>query len=62
MGAKFDIFRKLPDGNPVWVRAVEGLEEAKAQLSRLSASSPDEYFIYNVRNGCVVQAGMAGGD
>lgn len=59
MGAKFDIFKRLPDGHPLWVKAVEGLEEAKAQLARLTASSTDEYFIYSVRNACVVHAKMA---
>jgi hypothetical protein len=58
MGAKFDIFKKLPDGHPLWVKAVEGLEEAKGQLTRLAASSPGEYFIYSVRNGCVIHAIM----
>jgi hypothetical protein len=59
MGAKFDIFKKLPDGHPLWVKAVDGLEEARAQLARLGASSPGEYFIYSLRNGCVVQAKLA---
>lgn len=59
MGAKFDIFKKLPDGHPLWVKAVEGLEEAKSQLARIAASSPGEYFIYSVRNACVVHAKMA---
>jgi hypothetical protein len=60
MDAKFDIFKKLPDGHPLWVKAVDGLEEAKAQLARLAAGSPDEYFIYSIRNGCVVQGSMTG--
>ena len=59
MGTKFDIFKKLPDGHPLWVKAVEGLEEARAQLARLAANSPDEYFIYSLRNGCVVHAKLA---
>jgi hypothetical protein len=61
MDAKFDIFKKLPDGHPIWVKAVDGLEEAKAQLARLAAIAPGEYFIYSVRNGCVVQGRMAAG-
>ena len=61
MGAKFDIFKKLPDGHPLWVKAVDGLEEARAQLARLAASSPGEYFIYSVQNGCVIQARLASG-
>jgi hypothetical protein len=59
MGSKFDIFKKLPDGHPLWVKAVDGLEEARAQLARLAASSPGEYFIYNVRDGCVMHAKLA---
>ena len=59
MGAKFDIFKRLPDGHPLWVKAVEGLEEAKAQLARLTASSTDEYFIYSVRNGRVIHTELA---
>jgi hypothetical protein len=61
MDAKFDIFKKLPDGHPLWVKAVEGLEEAKNQLARLIASSPGEYFIYSACRGCVVQVRMAAG-
>jgi hypothetical protein len=61
MGAKFDIFKKLPDGYPLWVKAVDGLEEARAQLARLAASSPGEYFIYSVQNGCVIQTRIASG-
>jgi hypothetical protein len=59
MGTKFDIFKKLPDGHPLWVRAVDGLEEARAQLARLAASSPGEYFIYSLRNSCVVHVQLA---
>jgi hypothetical protein len=61
MDAKFDIFKKLPDGHPLWVKAVDGLEEAKNQLARLAMSSPGEYFIYCARNGRIVQGRMAAG-
>ena len=56
MTAKFDIFKRLPDGHPLWVKAVDGLEEAKHQVARLKANSSDEYFIYNVQQGCIIQA------
>jgi hypothetical protein len=62
MDAKFDIFKKLPDGHPIWVKAVDGLEEAKNQLAQLAVSSPDEYFIYSARNGGIVQGRMAARD
>jgi hypothetical protein len=58
MDAKFDIFKKLPDGNPLWVKAVDGLDEAKVHIARLAAVSPGEYFIFNVRNGSIIQAGI----
>lgn len=61
MGAKFDIFKKLPDGHPLWVKAVDGIEEARAQLARLAANSPDEYFIYSVHDGCVMHAKAGSG-
>lgn len=61
MDAKFDIFKRLPDGHPIWVKAVDGLEEAKNQLARLAVSSPGEYFIYSARNGGIVQGKMAAG-
>ena len=59
MDAKFDIFKRLPDGHPIWVKSVDGLEEAKNQLARLSVSSPGEYFIYSARYGGIVQGRMA---
>jgi len=61
MDAKFDIFKQLPDGHPLWVKAVDGLEEAKNQLARLAMSSPGEYFIYSARNGRIVEGIMVAG-
>jgi hypothetical protein len=54
MDAKFDIFKKLPDGHPIWVKAVDGLEEARNQLDQMSRAAPGEYFIFNTRNGQIV--------
>lgn len=54
MSAKFDIFMRLSDGQPIWIKAVESLEEAKKQLIKLSESIPGEYFIYNAISGEVV--------
>jgi len=56
MNAKFDIFRKLPDGQPIWVKAVEGLEEARRQLAEMATIAPGDYFIYDTRYGCVLTA------
>jgi hypothetical protein len=59
MKAKFDIFKKLPDGHPLWIKAVEELEEAKEQLAQLAELSPGEYFIYSARKGLIVETRMA---
>jgi hypothetical protein len=59
MDAKLDIFKRLPDGQPLWVKAVDGLEEAKAQLAQLAASAPGDYFIYSVKLGRVLQTELA---
>ena len=59
MRYKLDIFRKLPNGQLLWVKAVEGLEEAKSQLGRLAQINPGCYLIYDTRLGCTVHGPKA---
>ena len=49
-----DIFKRLADGQPEWVEAVSGLEEAKARMTRLNSNFPGDYFIYSVADQMVV--------
>jgi hypothetical protein len=56
---KLDIFRSLPDGQCLWVEAVESLEEAKDQLLNLMRREPGEYFIFDPSRGCRVDAAFA---
>ena len=56
MSTKFDIFKRLPDGHPIWVTAVENLEEAKRQLVQMAETSPGDYFIFSAREGLVITA------
>ena len=49
-----DVFKRLADGQPEWVEAVAGLEEAKALMTRLNSTSPGNYFIYSVADHTVV--------
>ncbi|HTZ99847.1 MAG TPA: hypothetical protein VMB02_05920 [Candidatus Aquilonibacter sp.] len=44
----YDIFRKLPAGDPVWVEAVQGLEDAQTRLRELVALRPGDYYIYDL--------------
>ncbi len=54
MREKFDLFMRLPDGQPIWIKAVESLEVARNQLAQMAASSPGEYFIFNTTNGQLI--------
>jgi hypothetical protein len=54
MKSKVDIFKKMPDGQMVWVRSVDDLDEAKVQLKRLEYINPGEYFIYDNRFGGII--------
>jgi hypothetical protein len=49
----FDIFKRLPDGDLVWITAVQGLKGAKEQMVRAAAISPGEYFIHLQGTGVV---------
>jgi hypothetical protein len=54
MREKCDLFIRRPDGQPVWIKAVESLEVARNQLAQMAASSPGEYFIFNTTNGQLI--------
>lgn len=54
MSAKFDIFMRLPDGQPIWIKAVESLDDAKRLLEQFASSTPGEYFIFDARKGQVI--------
>jgi hypothetical protein len=53
MSRNFDIFVRLPEGQPIWIKAVESLEEAERELNLIAAESPGDYFIFNAGNGQV---------
>lgn len=54
MDTIFDIFSRLPDGSPLWIESVEGLEEATKRLKKLARHYPGRYFIYSEQAGGVV--------
>jgi hypothetical protein len=43
----YDIFRDLPDSGPIWIEAVQGLEDARARLMKLLETRPGDYFVYD---------------
>jgi hypothetical protein len=53
----YDIFERLPDGQPLWVKAVGTLEEARAHIVALGCSSGRsvrDFFVYDVKRGSEV--------
>jgi hypothetical protein len=55
MNYRFDIFKRLPNGNTLWITTVEGLVEAKSRMGRLAAISGGEYFVYLQGEGIVAE-------
>jgi hypothetical protein len=59
MKCKLDIFRSYPDGQCLWIKAVESIEEAKSQVISLAQSEPGNYFIFDTNTGCRYCHGFA---
>jgi hypothetical protein len=57
MNHRFDIFKRLPNGNTLWITAVEGLVEARNRMGRLAVISSGEYFVYLQGEGIVAELG-----
>jgi hypothetical protein len=51
----FDIFRRLPNGDPFWIAAVRGLKEAKEKMALEAQKFPGEYFIFLQGEGVVAK-------
>jgi hypothetical protein len=47
MTAKYDIFKKTPENDFVWVEAVEDIVAAKKRLISLVSIAPTEYRLWN---------------
>lgn len=58
----YDIFERLPDGQPLWVKAVATLEEAREEIAALGVRrgrSALDFFVYDLRRGAEVSTGIA---
>jgi hypothetical protein len=47
MTETYDIFSDLADTGPIWIEAVQGLDNAKARITELLQAHPGNYFIYD---------------
>jgi hypothetical protein len=57
MALAYDLFERLPDGQPMWVKAVASLDEARVQIVDLVAQrgrSTRDFFVYDSRRGSVI--------
>lgn len=43
----FDIFRIQPNGELLWLDAVDSLAEGKNRATEMSKTSPGRYFLFN---------------
>lgn len=59
MTITYDIFRKLPAGEPLWVEAVQGLEDAQSRLRELVAIKPGDYYVYDLGRERIVAVASA---
>lgn len=55
MKRTYDIFRRLPDGSPVWIEAVQTVEAARVRLASLLEAQPGDYFIYDLVHNKIVE-------
>jgi hypothetical protein len=54
MNATYDIFRDFPDDGPIWIEAVQGLENARARLMKLHETRSGDYFVYDPTSSKIV--------
>jgi len=48
MNREYDLFEKMPDGSVEWKDFVQGLENARLRLARLSERSSNEFFAIHI--------------
>jgi hypothetical protein len=53
MQTAFDIFVRLPDGHPLWIEAVQNLEQARKSLKKVARNAMGDCFIYSEKSGIV---------
>jgi len=58
MNESYDIFRNLADTGPIWIEAVQGLENARARLTELVEAHPGNYFIFDPLAAKVIASAM----
>jgi hypothetical protein len=51
----YDIYKEYPRASPVWVEAVQGVQDAVKRMAKVSANDPSsDYFLYCSETGRVL--------
>ena len=58
MNETYDIFSDLVDTGPIWIEAIQGLDNAKARVTELLQAHPGNYFIYDPLAAKVIASAM----
>jgi hypothetical protein len=51
----YDIFRNFPDSGPIWMEAVQGLENVVGRLKILVQTRPGDYFVYDSTSAKIIE-------
>ena len=43
----FDVFKRLPGGNSLWITTAQSLTAAEKRMVDLASIAPGEYFVYS---------------
>lgn len=54
MNTVYDIFRDFPDSGPIWIEAIQGLDNATGRLRNLLESHPGDYFVYDTSSAKII--------
>lgn len=57
MSLAYDLFERLPDGEPMWVKAVASIDDARMLIGDLVAArgrAAKDFFVYDLKRGSVV--------
>ena len=51
----YDVFKDDPVGGPLWIEAVQGLEQAMSRMEGLATAEDCDYYLFCAQEGKIVQ-------
>jgi hypothetical protein len=51
----YDVFKDDPVGGPLWIEAVQGLEQAMSRMEGLAATEYCDYYLFRAQEGKIVR-------